>query len=1069
MKKGIAAILLCMQIIYSGSVYAIPKNVRQAGIVDILDDLTKTYSTGNVVCSNGAKASETPAYIIYRTYSDITEFYISISEGEESSAFKVYTSNDNVSYTHVSAVRTSGEVEYNNTKQTVYEFADLNAGQKYVKIEFLDEQVTLNSAFINVDFGDPQLMSLFKKASSGSSGNSSAQREVTVEQMLLYKDRFIQRNLTGTPNISAYIDTINEDGTWSDVNYSGESGALTYTHAERIEAMAKVVSNKSSPLYNDEGLLEKLANVLDYWVNTNIIFTAWYDNEIRVPRHIGNTLLVAGKMLPPATEQRAIEYLLEKISVREPFDKRTGANLIATQTNRIRYALCTNDVERIKSAFDRIAEEITVVNKLDDETNAWRNRLFDGYVNLPHLPDTREGIQVDYSSLFHGPLIYSGSYGLSYVTEISRILADTQQTNLFSRDGIEDLVDHILEHYRWITRGSTMDYSVIGRSIARKSSAVSSGNASGLLQAVRILSQIPDMYKGDELADYYRASMNKKSGQNSALVEHTIYSAVASDEPEAENIAINTIDKSLDTRWSSNNSGDTIAFDLNKVESVGAVGIAFFSGNIRKTNFALELSEDNVAWERVFEGQSSGATSNLEYYALDDARKVRYVRLVCDGNTINEWNSIAEVAVFDAIDVEKSAEEGIAFELISEADDIKVYVATVASVVLENAITGNRFFWKADYTTHQQPNYLATIRTSSNRTIASEAVNTENLKGDYLADGCTYIYRDGTEYDDIFGAWDWHKIPGTTTQLQPFEPITIQHKAIRGSNSDYSGGVTDGKFGATAMELVRDGLSAKKAWFMFEDEFVALGTDIRTNSGYKYITTANQSLLKGDVTVGNGSGTRVLPMGAHSNQQANWVHHDNIGYVFFDTENISIGNQSVTADRVDISWGGVYSRPNKSDMITRDIFSLWFDHTPSTAKKSYEYIVVPEIKSIELAAYAANKPVRVISNTPQLQAVEHTGLEVAQGVFWGPGNMTVLDNLRISVDKSVILQAEQKENKLTLAVASSAAKSEPVQITVNKSLTGSGATASGDGSSIINIQLPRGEYAGKSIVLEFEL
>ena len=52
MKKGIAAILLCMQIISTGTVFAIPKNVRQAGILDVYDSMTKTYSYENIVCNN---------------------------------------------------------------------------------------------------------------------------------------------------------------------------------------------------------------------------------------------------------------------------------------------------------------------------------------------------------------------------------------------------------------------------------------------------------------------------------------------------------------------------------------------------------------------------------------------------------------------------------------------------------------------------------------------------------------------------------------------------------------------------------------------------------------------------------------------------------------------------------------------------------------------------------------------------------------------------------------------------------------------------------------------------------
>lgn len=1069
MKKGIAAILLCMQIIYAGSVYAIPKTVRQAGILDTLEDFTKTYTVSDVVRGDGVKASGASGSLVYKTKSSVTEFYISISGGEENTGFKVYTSADNSSYFPVASAANSGEVLYQDKQQTVYQYKNLSQNQNYVKIELLNPAVSLNSVFINVDFADPALMSLFEQVIESGGTSSSVDREITTEDVELYKNRFVQKYLASVPKVDDFIDTIDEDGSWPDINYSGENGALTQTHVERIESMAKAVSNEKSALYQDEDLMEKLVLALEYWVKNDIEFTNWYQNEITVPECLGNTLLVAGDMLPAETEEKIRSYLLDKISsLLEPFDNGTGANVVATQMNRIRYAMYANDLERIKSAFDRIAEEVTVVTKLDPEENAWRNRLWDSYVNLPHLPDTKEGIQADYSVLFHGPLLYSGSYGLGFVTEISRILVDTQQTNLFPSDGVVDFVDHILEHYRWITRGTTMDYSVLGRGISRNSTSVASQNASGILQAAKILSEIPGMYRGDELKAYYEASSNKKAGSNSALVEHSIFSVVASSEPEAENPALNTIDKSLETRWSSNNVGDIITYDLQEVKTVGAVGVAFYSGNTRQTDFAIELSEDNVTWNRVFAGQSSGTTSNLEYYIFP-VQQAQYVRLVCNGNTSNEWNSVSEVSVFETIDMSKSAEEGISFQQIGEQGETKIYTASTVSVEITNAVVGNRYFWKADYTTHQQPNFLATIRTSSNRTIATEAVNTENIKGTYLADGCTFIHRDGTEYDDIFGAWDWYKIPGTTTQLKPFEPVTVQHLAVPGSSSDLVGGVSDGNFGATAMELVRDGLYAKKAWFLFEDEFVALGTDIKNNGKYDYITTMNQSLLKGDVIVGRGDTEKKLQQGIHQNQQADWVHHDQTGYVFFDTETVNLGNQPVTGDRIDINWGGVYTRPNKTDLVTRDIFSLWVDHTDADAKKEYAYAVVPGITPAQAKDYAVNKPVEIISNSSQLQAVEHPGLNVAQGVFWEAGSMDVLDDIGITVDQPVLLQATRKDNKLYLAVSSIAARADLVTITVNRILTGSGAIAADEGTTQIQVQLPSGEYAGQSVVLEFDI
>ena len=34
-------------------------------------------------------------------------------------------------------------------------------------------------------------------------------------------------------------------------------------------------------------------------------------------------------------------------------------------------------------------------------------------------------------------------------------------------------------------------------------------------------------------------------------------------------------------------------------------------------------------------------------------------------------------------------------------------------------------------------------------------------------DGCTFVYRSGDEYRDIFPVWDWSKVPGTTADAAP--------------------------------------------------------------------------------------------------------------------------------------------------------------------------------------------------------------------------------------------------------------------------------------------------------------
>ena len=1074
LKKEIAAIMLCIQIISSGTVYAIPKTVRQAGIVDDLADLSRTYTVKNVQCDEGAYASSLPAEITYRVGNQIENCYIAVSDGKFNTEFKLYSSVDGVEYTRINEANASGEMEKDSEKQTIYEFNNFGPSHRYIKIEPISQNLRIKNVFVNVPLEDPELLELFIIKTGG---GSTTDREITQKDVDLYKQRYIERYLSNAPDVSELLNTLQEDGSWENITYTGETHSGAHVHCTNLVSIAKAVSSVNSPLYKDEDTIDALTRAVEFWMGKNIDFVNWYYDEITIPRGFGEMLLAAGELLPSATEAKAREYLLSKLSVLEPFDNGVGSNVVETQLNRILYGVYVNDLERVKSGFDRLAEEITVVNKLASPANNWRDRLWEGYIkNMKGLPNTREGIQVDYSILFHGPLLYSGGYGVTFLTYITRMLQDTEDTNLLPKEGVKDYIDQVLEHFRWITRGQTMDYNTIGRNIARNSSIVTAKNANGFYNLVKALSEIPGIPRSDELAAYYETtikpaqddSKNELQDNSKNELEYDIVSVSANDESSPGNPAINAIDKSIDTRWASDTNGDNITFDLGEEKKVGMVGLAIFMGDLRKQKFKLEMSKDNQSWDLVFNGESSGRSSDTDYYMLTP-KDARYIRLTGYGNTVNAWNSIAEVAVFGAIEPLDFNKMGMEFTLIDEVQGIRRYFVIEEDQMPSPGIIGNRHFWKADYTTHQQKNFMLGLRTSSRRTIASEVVSMENIKGDFLADGTTYIYRTGKEYDSIFPAWDWCKIPGTTTLIRPFTPKLVQHTAIAGSDSDYTGGVSDGSFGVTAMQLVRDGLAAKKAWFMFDQEFVALGTDIKNTADFKHITTVNQNLLRSEVNISTGGSTETLANGLYERKNAQWIHQDRIGYIFPSQTSVSIDFGPKTGDRNDISWGGKYSRPTDNQPVTKDIFSVWFDHSDAKAnmQNGYEYIVVPEIDVDDLNGYIAENRTRTISNTKQLQAVENTALGVAQAVFWEPGVLTTSEGLEVTVDKPVLIQVTQNDSKLTLAVASLLAKDDTVNIKMNTSLIGNGAIADGN-MTTLKVKLPEGDYSGMSLVLEFE-
>ena len=94
---------------------------------------------------------------------------------------------------------------------------------------------------------------------------------------------------------------------------------------------------------------------------------------------------------------------------------------------------------------------------------------------------------------------------------------------------------------------------------------------------------------------------------------------------------------------------------------------------------------------------------------------------------------------------------------------------------------------------------------------------------EHLADSMMYLYYNGTEYDGIFGSWDWLKLPGITAEQIPIRSCNYSTQQKLGSaRMSMTGTVTTGIEGLSAMSLVAHNLTAKKCVAMLQH---AIGTD----------------------------------------------------------------------------------------------------------------------------------------------------------------------------------------------------------------------------------------------------
>ncbi len=112
-----------------------------------------------------------------------------------------------------------------------------------------------------------------------------------------------------------------------------------------------------------------------------------------------------------------------------------------------------------------------------------------------------------------------------------------------------------------------------------------------------------------------------------------------------EHIPANTLDKNLYTRWSASGRGAWIRFDLGDLKTLTAISIAWYKGDERVARFGIEVSNDAILWNHVYDGYSNGQQLDAEKYQLPQLT-ARYVRIIGYGNSSNMWNSITEVQLW---------------------------------------------------------------------------------------------------------------------------------------------------------------------------------------------------------------------------------------------------------------------------------------------------------------------------------------------------------------------------------------------------------------------------------------
>jgi hyaluronate lyase len=388
---------------------------------------------------------------------------------------------------------------------------------------------------------------------------------------------------------------------------------------------------------------------------------------------------------------------------------------------------------------------------------------------------------------------------------------------------------------------------------------------------------------------------------------------------------------------------------------------------------------------------------------------------------IKEWVTEESSATYDIYDVLPI--DGIV--------RVKAIMAD-STIAPRGDLVGHRTFARMDRSVHLRPDWAYGVSMYSTRIDNYESINNENKRGWYQSYGMTYLYTpDADQFSD--GYWPTvnpYRLPGTTVDVR--SRTSSSEQGTKGTTTMVGGADLGTGEGVAAQDLKDNGstLSARKSWFMFDEEVVALGAGITSTDGRTIETTIDNRKLTASganaLTVDGVAQPVTLGWSATMagvdtvHLQGNVVGSD-IGYYFPGGADLKAVRQSRSG-----SWSNINTNPSYLDStsITRNFATMWVDHGANPAGGAYAYTVLPGVSTTQLSTYAAAPDTEVLQNTATAQAVRDNDLDAVGAVFWtdAPASVPLGGGATLSSTKRATVMTRQSGDILEIAV------SDPTQL-----------------------------------------
>lgn len=339
------------------------------------------------------------------------------------------------------------------------------------------------------------------------------------------------------------------------------------------------------------------------------------------------------------------------------------------------------------------------------------------------------------------------------------------------------------------------------------------------------------------------------------------------------------------------------------------------------------------------------------------------------------------------------------------------------SVITRGELVIHKQFSNMDRIVHRRPGYAFGLSMHSNRIQNYETINNENARGWYTGDGMTYLYNnDLSQYsDDYWPTINPYKMPGTTEDTST--PRNNFSGAVRSTKTWVGGTVIDDIYGIAGMDFEswNRKLNAKKSWFMFDDEIVALGADINGELGTIETTIENRKINGNNLFTVDGVQKGNTLGWSETMEDVSWMHLQgneegaDIGYYLPEPSQIYGVREERDGNWKDINYSGT------DNNVTRNYMTLSLNHGTNPMDANYAYVLLPNKSSQQTKKYAHKPDIQILENSKDAQGVKENSLNITGINFWEDKIYTVSGITTNRKSSIMIKELDGKELEISVA------------------------------------------------------